>query len=132
ELCPKQRERMGLHVRKFREWCATQGDLRLQSESAILSAWLSDLATDYASSTVNGYRQSIISLLRFATDDGEPLPRSDRIRRQREPEQLRPAFTRDEIRTMLAKAPEYKPTSKLVYGRGQHSKVVPHVRPDGV
>lgn len=133
DVCPKQQERLRLHVRDFESWQSSRSHVPPnEAPSARLSAWLASLVTRYAPATVNGHRQSIVSLLRFATPDGVALPRTDRIRRQKEPQKIKPAFTLDEIRQMIAMAPEYKPTSTWVYGRGMKETVKPRLRPDGV
>lgn len=133
QLCDKQQERLALHVRVFEEWRlsrdASGGDTTTVQQ---LNAWLSELAGVHAPATVNGYRQSILSLLRFATEDGDPLPRSDRIRRQRTPEKINVAFTRDEIRTMIAAARHYQPMTRRTFGQGKAGDVIPRHRPDGV
>ena len=74
----------------------------------------------------------MISLLKFATPDGDPLPRVDRIRRQKQPEKINPALTHAELRRLLAAAPNYNPLSKRVYGRGTKREDVPRHRPDGI
>lgn len=132
QLCSKQQERLRLHVRRFNDWRATPR-ARGDSDSLRVSAWLADLAADkYAPSTVNGYRQSILGLIRFATPDGDPLPRTDRIRRQPTPEKINFAYTQDELRTLIARAPEYQPVTHRTYGRGLRGDTIPRHRPDGV
>lgn len=131
ELCFKQQRRLRLHVRRFNEWRMEVGN-KFAGDTASINSWLAAMAPHKAPSTVNGYRQSIIGLIRFATPDGEPLPRVDRIRRQREPEKINPAFTRSEIQTLLDAAPHYKPVTVRTYGRGLAGDTRLRRRPDGV
>lgn len=133
DLCPKQQDRLRLHVRCFDQWRLEPRDEDgFSGESARVSAWLAELAKIHAPATVNGYRQSIIGLLKFATPDGDPLPRVDRIRRQRTPDKINPALTHAELRLLLAAAPNYRPLSNRVYGRGTKRDAVIRHRPDGI
>jgi integrase len=133
ELCPKQRERIRQHVRAFNDWRDARIEpSRGETESAALSAWLSQLNPDYNPSTVNNHRQSVISLLRFATPDGDPLPRADRIRRQKEPDTHKAAFTQDELRLLLAEVSRYRPMTIRTFGRGIRGDKIPRHRPDGI
>lgn len=121
---------MRLHVRKFNEY---SGVLDVQDiDSAWLNSWLTELSNNLAPATVNGHRQSIVSLLRFAAEDSESLPRTDRIRRQREPEQIKPAFTLDEIRTLVEAAGNYDPITERTFGRGIRGDKRRRTRPDGM
>lgn len=131
DLCHKQQERLRLHVRRFDQWRQdNRGDY--SGDSAIVSAWLASLVGQHSPTTINNHRQSIVTLLKFATADGDPLPRVDRIRRQKTPDKINPAFTRDELRTMLAAAAEYKPLARRVYGRGAEVRFVVRTRSDGI
>ncbi len=103
-----------------------------KSDSERINAWLAHLATAYAPATVNGHRQSIMGLVRFGTPDGDPVPRSDRIRRQREPELIRYAYTHDELRALLVASGVYQPMTVRVFGRGLKTDTRPRHRPDGV
>jgi integrase len=133
QLCSKQQERLRLHVRSFETWLVDHAHASPQdSDTTRLNGWLADLARSRAPATVNGYRQSIMALLRFATEDGVPLPRADRIRRQREPDRSRYAYTRDELRTLIEAASRYRPVSRRVYGRGLCVREILRTRPDGV
>ncbi len=133
DLCPKQQERLRLHVRCFDAWRLNRpAPDEFSGEAARVSAWLADLAGQFSPATVNGYRQSVIGLLKFATPDGDPLPRVDRIRRQKQPDKINPALTHAELRLLLAAAPYYRPLSRRVYGRGTKRDEVVRHRPDGV
>lgn len=133
ELCPKQRERLIMHARLFERWVRTRPfPPAKETESERLSAWLAELSEVHAPSTVNNYRQSIIGLLRFATPDGVALPRADRIRRQKEPQTFKPAFTKGELLLLIEAAPKYLPMQKRVFGRGTCEDEVPRHRPDGI
>lgn len=133
QLCKKERERMEAHVAKFNRWLRDRGMCyEDESESTRVSEWLASLAEKHQPETVNNYRQTLLRLLRFATPDGEALPRADRIRRQREPDKHKPAFTHEELALLIAAAPKFKPTSNLVQGRGTIRSVIPHCREDGI
>ena len=134
QVCDKHRQHIELHVRRFDEWMHRRETSRLESDSALISAWLAQLAAqpNLGPTTVNAHRGTVLSLVRFATSDGDPLPRADRIRRQKTPQKVNVAFTQDEIRAMLAAAPRYQPMTERTYGRGIAGDVIPRHRPDGV
>lgn len=133
DLCGKQRERLRRHVRQFEDWLfAGDAAMLRETDSGRLNGWLASLVSEHAPATINGHRQSIIALLRFATPDGRPLPRTDRIRRQREPDSQRVAFTKEELRRLIEAAPNYLPMTVRTFGRGLHRDAVPRHRPDGV
>ena len=128
QLCRKQQAHLRRHVRDFRRW----RDGRVAcAQTAALNEWLAALAERLAPATVNGYRTSLLTLLRFATPEEEPLPRADRIRRQREPDAIKTAFTQEEIRQLIAAAPQYCPLARRVYGHGQARSEVARQMPDG-
>lgn len=129
ELCPKQQSHLRRHVRAFCRWRA---DRQPCGRTAEINEWLAEMAMNRAPATVNNHRTSIITLLRFATPDDEPLPRADRIRRQREPDAIKPAFTKDEIRQMIAAAPDYRPLSRRTYGRGTVAREDVRTMPNGL
>lgn len=133
DLCKKQQERLRLHADRFADWHRRRKrPYRQDTDVARVSAWLSSLAEKYAPATVNGYRTSVLSLLRFATPDDAPLPRTDRVRRQREPEKINAAYTHDELQQLIEAAPEYWPITRRVYGQGKAYDVKPRHRPDGI
>lgn len=132
QLCLKQQRRLRLHVTRFTDWRAASAVSSTVPDTVVINSWLSSISTQRAPSTVNGYRQSLIGLIRFATPDGEALPRIDRIRRQREPEKINPAFTRDEIHQLLDAAPHYRPMTVRTFGRGLAGDTIMRRRPDGV
>lgn len=133
QVCDKHAYRLRNHVDRFCTWStANRRKAGRGTVSQELNAWLTELQAEFEPATVNGFRQSIVSLLRFATPDGQPLPRTDRIRRIREPEKFNPAYTRDEILAMIDAAPGYQPVTHRTYGRGVAGDTVPRHRPDGV
>lgn len=128
DLCEKQAERLRLHAHRFSEWRPPQNETGVHR----INKWLASLAATMAPSTVNNHRTSVLSLIRHAVPDDAPLPRTDKIRRQKEPDLIRLAYTLDELRQCLAAAPSYQPLTHRLYGRGIKGDTIPRHRPDGI
>jgi integrase len=123
DLCLRQQANLLRHATSFARW---QDEHRNgHSDSAAINAWLASLVTGRAPSTVNDYRTSLLSLVRFASADDDVLPRVDRIRRQKEPDSIKLAFNHAEIRQAIQQASSYRPMTKRTFGQGLAGDEIP-------
>jgi len=104
---------MRRHVAALSAWLGYDAPIDL--DAGTLNRWLIHVAAEKAPKTVRGYRQTVMSLLNAAEDDGLRGPLG-RIRRPKVPRKPPIGWTLDQVRRLIAAAqstPGYCPRTGL-------------------